>query len=208
MENGYSKKEVQQAMKEKEERIPDDNEKESTRGIISMPHIPDFTTRFNKIAKQHKFKVANKRDNKVKDLISKAKTPLGDRNSHVVYCIPCKCDKYAYVGETDRKWKTRRKEHQDKVRLTNEDVQAGNMERATKRMNEGDGGLAKHNIVCDHEVNWEEAKIMGKERGWAQRKYLEGIETLRQKDRGRTPLNSYNQLEQWQSTIYSLFDKN
>ena len=32
---------------------------------------------------------------------------------------------------------------------------------------------------------------------------LEGVETIKQKLKGRTPLNSYNQMEQWQSTISS-----
>ena len=70
----------------------------------------------------------------------KAKTPLGEKNNQVVYRIPCGCQKYAYVGETDRKWETRKKEHNDKVRLTHEDLQKGNIDGATKRMNEKDGG--------------------------------------------------------------------
>ena len=91
--------------------------------------------------------------------------------------------------------------------MTKEDINTGNIERATKRMNDGDGGLAKHASSCPQTVDWAKAKIVGKEKGWTQRKYLEGIETLRQKNTGRIPLNSYNQLEQWQSVIYSFFDK-
>ena len=56
-----------------------------------------------------------------------------------------------------------------------------------------------------NQFNWEEAKIIGRERRWNQRKLLEGIESLRQKDQGITPLNSYNQLEQWQSTLSRCF---
>ena len=70
------------------------------------------------------------------------------KNKNVVYNIPCGCGKYSYTGETDRKWKTRRKEHMDKVRLTQEDIANGNIDRATERMNTGDGGLAKHNTTC------------------------------------------------------------
>ena len=172
-----------------------------------MQNVSGLTPQFNKIARKHGFRVENKTENKVKDLISNAKTPLGDKNTNVVYNIPCKCKKYAYTGETDRKWRTRKKEHQDKVRLTKEDIRTGNVERATKRMNEGDGGLAKHASSCPQEVDWEKARIVGKEQRWTQRKYLEGIETLRQKNEGRIPLNSYNQLEQWQSVIYPFFEK-
>ena len=56
-------------------------------------------------------------------------------------------------------------------------------------------------------VNWEAAKITGRENGTMQRKMLEGVESLKEKYRGRIPLNSYNQLDHWQSTIYSFLEK-
>ena len=100
-------------------------------------------------------------------------------------------------------WGTRKKEHKDKVRLTKADIENGNIENATKRMNDGDGGLARHSTECSHGINWEQSKIVGKERNTTQRKMLEGVETIKQKYKGRTSLNSYNQMEQWQLTIYS-----
>jgi hypothetical protein len=171
-----------------------------------MPNVPGFTRQFNKIAKHHKFTVANKAESKVRDLTTSAKTPLGDKNTNVVYNIPCKCDKFAYIGETERKWATRKREHQDKVRLTQEDIKEGNITRATTRMNDRDGGLAKHATSCPQEIDWERAKIVGKEHNWTQRKLLEGIETLRQKNEGKTPLNQYNQLDQWRGVLNSLFN--
>ena len=73
-------------------------------------------------------------------------------------------------------------------------------------MNDRDGGLAKHATSCPHEIDWDEAKIIGKEQNWMQRKLLEGIETLREKNEGRTPLNQYNQLDQWRGVLNSLFN--
>ena len=202
-ENGYSKKEVREAMHTTKKKTVE--EKEITRGVVVMPNIPDFTPQFNKIAKKHGFQVANKTECRVKDLVSKAKTPLGDKNSAVVYNIPCKCEKFGYTGETERKWQTRKGEHEDKVRLTMADVESGKTEAAEKRMNTGDGGLARHAVACKSGISWENAKIVGREQRWRQRKLLEGIESLRQKDRGVAPLNSYNQLEQWQSTLSRCF---
>jgi len=72
-------------------------------------------------------------------------------------------------------------------------------------MNEGDGGLAKHAAKCPEEIDWEGSKIVGKETRWTQRKFLEGVETLREKNDGKTPLNNYNRLEQWQSVLCSFF---
>ena len=53
-------------------------EENTSYGTVMMQSIPEFTSKFNKIVRKHKFKVANKKTNKVGDLTSKAKTPLGD----------------------------------------------------------------------------------------------------------------------------------
>ena len=203
MDNGYSRKEVRRAMKVRERPTTTTNDEEDdTRGTISIPNIPTFTRAYSRIARDHKFKTTTRADNKIKDLSFKAKTPLGDKNKNVVYNIPCGCGKYSYTGETDRKWRTRKKEHMDKVRLTHDDITNGNMERATERMNTGDGGLAKHSASCDQQINWEEARIVGRETRNTQRKFLEGIMTLKEKGKGRVPLNSYNQMEPWQPVVF------
>ena len=46
---------------------------------------------------------------------------------------------------TNKKWETRRKEYQEKVRLTNADIAAGNIERAMERMNEQDSEF----VICN-----------------------------------------------------------
>ena len=130
-------------MKEKTTNGAEDEAKEE-RGIVVMENIPGFTEKYYKIVRKYGFKAANKTTNRVKDLISNVKTPLGDKRTDVVYRIPCKCNKFSYTGETFRKWETRKKEHMDKERLTKEDIQSGNVQRANDRMNTGDGGLAKH----------------------------------------------------------------
>ena len=81
-------------------------------------------------------------------MTAKAKTPLGDKNLNVVYIVPCRCHKHSYSGETYRKWETGHKEYQDKVRLTKQDIDTGNIELATTRLNTNDGGLAKYMSTC------------------------------------------------------------
>ena len=118
VDNGYTKEETISAMAEKETEEERQEDEEESRGIVVMPNIPGFTQQFNKIARSHKFKVANKAECKVRDLVSSAKTPLGGKNTNVIYNIPCKCVKHAYTGETDKRWDAREKEHQEKVILT------------------------------------------------------------------------------------------
>ena len=60
--------------------------------------------------------------------------------------------------------------------------------------------------ACQHDIDWEQARIINKEQNWTQRKLLEGIETLRQKNNGKIPLNQYNQMDQWSGLLHSLFN--
>ena len=50
-------------------------------------------------------------------------------------------------------------------------------------MNTNDGGLAKHMSTCNREIEWKNAKILGREGGWTQRKFLKGIASLREKNK-------------------------
>ena len=81
-------------------------------------------------------------------------------------------------------------------------MEAEIVERAEQRMNEKDGGLAKYSTECTRGINWEEAKIVGRESGKIQRKMLEGV--MKQNARGRKPLNTCNQ---WQATVFSFLDE-
>ena len=71
-------------------------------------------------------------------------------------------------------WGTRKHEHIAKVRLTQTDLDNGNVESATNRMNKQDGGLAKHSAGCKHFVLWDDAKIVGREKNATKQKILEG----------------------------------
>ena len=201
-DNGYSRREIEEAMRDQQNKGNDPMDK-SERGVVVIPNIQGFSQQYSKIARKHGFKMANNTERRVRDLVAKARTPLGDKMAGIVYNIPCYCENHAYTGETDRMWGTRQSEHKDKVRLTLQDIENGLVESAQKRMNAGDGGLAKHASVCSAGINWEGARIVGREAKWTQRKYLEGIETLKLKNKGINPLNSYNRMEQWQSVVYS-----
>ena len=81
------------------------------------------------------------------------------------------------------------------------------MDSATTRMNTNDGGLAKHMSICNKEIEWENAKIVGWEGGWTQRKFLKGIESLRGKNKGIISSNNFNQLEHFGRALYIHFLK-
>ena len=46
-----------------------------------MPNITILKPQFNSIARRHRFNATNNTENRIKDLVSKPKTPLGHKNS-------------------------------------------------------------------------------------------------------------------------------
>ena len=66
-----------------------------------------------------------------------------------VYEIPCKNCNLVYVGETKRSFRTRIKEHIRDVRNA-----------TTKSIVENSTALCKHAITLDHELDWENSKVL------------------------------------------------
>ena len=143
---------------------------------------------------------------KVRDIKTKSQQPLGDKREAVVYKIPCKCNKAVYVGETWRLFGTRRKEHENKVRLTGEDIRNGRLDAARERMGKEDGGLARHSVDCGSGIDWGEARVVACEYGLRQRKAREGIESLRERSNGNVVLNNYEPLTTWRPTLDRYLD--
>ena len=206
--NGYPRETVRRFMEQRHQQIDKkEQEEQESRGAVTIPYLKGLSERFRRTANRHSFRVAFKPGRKIKEIKRTCQEPLGERQKCVVYKIPCTCQNSVYVGETWCLFQTRKKEHMDKVRLTNEDLQKGNTLSAERRMGKEDGGLARHTIERQRSIDWTNAKIVATERGLRQRKVLEGIESLRQKHRGMKVLNSFDHVETWKSILNSFFDR-
>ena len=127
----------------------------------------------------------------------------------MVYNIPCGCHKASYTSYTGETWRicnVREKEHQNKVRLTKEDIKNGQITSAEKRTSSEDGGLAKHSTQCTNDIDWAAVRILATATGLHQRKVRESIESLREIHHGKVALNSYKPIEPWRTTLYHFFD--
>ena len=180
------------------------NEIEETkldRGTVTIPYLKGFSEIFKRIVSKHGVKTAFRPGKKIKELKSTARTPLGEKKANVVYSIPCKCENNIYIGETSRMFETRKKEHEAKVRLTKKDFKEGNFDSAENRMGIEDGGIARHSTQCSQGINWKKSKVLTTEKRVKQRKVREGIESEKLKLEGKTPLNKYDQPDDWKSII-------
>jgi hypothetical protein len=203
--NGYKLDEITKCTTKESPRGATTEKTTPDRGMVNLPYVKGVTETLRRTLHKHGARVVSGAKNKVADAKAMAKQPLGDKQKQVVYDIPCTCGNHTYVGETKRQWKSRKNEHQDRVRLTHQDIREGKLESAEKRMNDGCGGLARHSTECVSEIDWERAKIITTECNWTQRKVREGIETLRKVHQGQKTLNTSTYLDPWKSTLENFF---
>ena len=139
-----------------------EQEEQENRGVVTIPYLKGLSEQFRRTANRHSFRVAFKPGRKIKEIKRTCQEPLGERQKCVVYKIPCACQETVYVGETWRLFQTRKKEHMDKVRPTNEDLRRRNTLSAEKRVGKEDAGLARHTMECQSGVDCENAEIIAR----------------------------------------------
>ncbi|KXJ09513.1 hypothetical protein AC249_AIPGENE17837 [Exaiptasia diaphana] len=140
------------------------------------------TERVQRILQQHNIKCCIKPDKTLRQILSKPKDPVEyEKQSGVVYRIPCGECSTQYIGETGRALRTRRKEHEAAVRLGKTSSSA----------------LVEHASKTGHAINWKETSILCKESRWSQRRWSEAIEIAKKKnvlfnrDKGRMIPQNY-----------------
>ena len=127
---------------------------------ICIPYISGMSNALQRIFRTHNIKCRFRSTDTLRNILSHPKDKIATNDlNNVIYQIPCgDCDS-VYIGETKRTFEQRVKEHMRAVR--NGDV--------TK--NE----IADHCWTNDHKFDWENRKIIDKEKGWTARKIKETI---------------------------------
>ncbi|KXJ05045.1 hypothetical protein AC249_AIPGENE1645 [Exaiptasia diaphana] len=92
--------------------------KDETKGFAVLPYLKGTTERVQRILQQHNIKCCIKPDKTLRQILSKPKDPVEyEKQSGVVFRIPCGECSTQYIDETGRALRTRRKEHEAAVRL-------------------------------------------------------------------------------------------
>ena len=90
-------------------------------------------------------------------IFAKPKDPAPKEQKSVTICsFPCNDCNQEYIGQTERQFGTRLKEHQKAISLSNEDNSA----------------LSEHTCQTNHTINWDNSKIITTNR-YHQRRCLE-----------------------------------
>ena len=105
--------------------------------------------------------------------------------SNCIYEIPCKnCDK-TYVGETERLFSARLKEHQGATKKV-DDKKFTRSERRASEKEQTKSAVSDHAARTNHVIDWDGTKIIGKEHHKRSREVREAMEIRK---RGNKVLN-------------------
>ena len=117
--------------------------------VVFLPYVAGVSERIRKVCQDFNIRAVFKSGPTLRSLLTKVKDPLPiDKQSNVVYEVPCTCGK-VYIGETKRRLGTRLKEHKDACVKCHTDKSA----------------IAEHAWTNDHPINWAETKILQRANG-------------------------------------------
>ena len=174
---------MQAPKKTKEKKKIDEGNK--SKGMVVLPYVEGVSERISRTLKTYNIASAMRPHCSLRKMLVHPKDkrdPL--QTTDVIYNIPCKnCDK-SYVGETGRKFGKRMDEHKSEAEKAGATVRT----RAARKESQSTvnkSAITDHVVGENHVINWDEAKIIGKETDKYKRWVKEAIEIRKQ----RTTMN-------------------
>ena len=155
MANGYPK----QALVKKRRKRQDGCWSGWPRARVFLPYIKGISEKIRRVCKPMDVQMVFTSRNTLRKSLMKVKGRPGMMDMKgIVYSIPCAKCSATYVGETGRTLRVCMAEHRRAVK--NKDPK---------------NGVAMHVQKTVHTINWQEAKILGREDNWGRRRVLEAL---------------------------------
>ena len=203
--NGYSPKEVKEAMREREN--AGDSQEGMTEGTICLTYVKGVSEQLRRIYNSFGIRAAFRCGKRIKSSGSKVKSQLRDRKNNVIYEIPCLCGA-VYIGQTERAVGIRHQEHESDLRLTRTDLEADENERAERRIRSS--RLVQHCVRgCGLTPDWDQVKVRGTDAGWTSRRLRETLLSMKRTHEGKEVINDTDvgiDLS-WKKTLENFWDK-
>ena len=158
--NGYSGDFVNRVVRQRARTGRSFQNKSVDQRWISVPYVQGMSEAVAKVLEPLGIKVAHQTRSWKWWTCSGLKDKIApEKRKGVVYCVTCKeCDS-VYVGETLRNLMVRMPEHKRHAR-------GGEVQRSA---------VAEHAAVEDHQIDWEDAKVLDTAQAWDRRKYKEAL---------------------------------
>lgn len=157
-QNGYPEDLIRNALQTNNNRQRNDTETNSDQCTMCIPYVPGISEKIGRICKDYNIRTVYQSSNTLGKKLSKVR-PRQEKwkRKNVIYQIPCECGQ-SYIGETLRPLETRLAEHK-------------------KCCKEGNNasGVAEHMWTHQHDIQWNQTRILDTETGWTKRKIKEAM---------------------------------
>ena len=145
-------------------------------GMVVLPYVQGISERVQRTLKKYKINTAMKPHNTLRRLLVHPKDKRDKlKTANCIYEIPCKnCDQ-SYVGETARLFGVRLSEHKSETKK----VESKKFTRAERKLSEQEqtkSAISDHAARANHVIDWDEAKIIGREHDKKSREVREAME--------------------------------
>lgn len=169
------------ASKTKKERKKKDDKKSA--GMVVLPYIQGITERIQRTFKKYNINTAMRPHNTLRRLLVHPKDKRDTlQTSNCIYEIPCKNCEKSYVGETSRLFGIRLAEHKAETKK----VDTKKFTRSGRRASEQEqtkSAISDHAARSNHVIDWDEARILGKEHNRRSREVREAMEIRKRGDK-------------------------
>ena len=127
-----------------------------------LPYISGVGEDIRRVCSRHNLRVVFRPGRRLRMMLSRVNDRLPrEKDSKVVYQIPCDCGK-VYISETTRRLETRLREHRDVHHKGNTETSA----------------VAEHAWNTLHSIQWDNTTIIGQARGTKELKIMEALHIL------------------------------
>ena len=187
--NGYQKWAINKLMKQhqdgKQNKDKNKNKQKvdkqyKDRKLVVLPYMKGTTERLKKLFKKYDVDTAIKPAKTIRRQIVHMKDKIPTMNTcDCVYSIPCKNCNDKYIGTTGRPLKVRISEHQKDVKENQKKTYTRAM-RKTSLTELNKSAVTDHVNKYNHEIDWENTKVVAKETNEYIRLYREAIAIRRE----------------------------
>jgi len=155
--------------------------KEKSKGLVVLPYVKGTSEQTQRLFRKYKVSTAFKPHTTMRQLMVHPKDKVEKNEaSGVIYEIPCCNCKSVYIGETARHLKIRIQEHKKEVDNITSTMSKTRTGRKTSSSTLHKSAITDHSVQQNHVINWDEAKVVGKDSNWMPRVIKEAI-TIRKK---------------------------
>ena len=160
--------------------------------MVTIPYVKGTSEALQRIFRKYDVKTALKPVSKIRNFVvhPKDKRSVED-NTGVIYRVPCgNCSK-AYVGETSRKFGTRKREHKQEVEsILDKHFTRGSKESASSKLHKS--AISDHVAKENHFINWKDCSILARDPFKFSRWVREAVYIRKEKDTLNRDIGQFN----------------